>query len=203
MYSSRTSDHFVALVHNLSIRLRALKYSVLLGLLLSCVGASASPPTIGQKAPDFTLSTPTGAQVKLSNQVSESTVVLIVLRGFPGYQCPYCQKQVHDFIEHAPEFSAKKARVLLIYPGPPADLDQHAKEFLAKQAILPSNVTLVTDPDYAMTNLYDLRWDAPAETAYPSTFIIDRKGTITFEKISHSHDDRTSASEILVRISNR
>jgi thioredoxin-dependent peroxiredoxin len=203
MYSSKTSDHFITLLHNWSITLRALKYSVLLGLLLSAVGASAAPPTAGQKAPDFTLSTPTGAQVKLSNQISKSTVVLIVLRGFPGYQCPYCQKQVHDLIEHAPEFSAKKARVLLVYPGPPADLDQHAKEFLAKQANLPPNVILVTDPDYAMTNLYDLRWDAPAETAYPSTFIIDRKGAITFEKISHSHDDRTSASEILATISNR
>jgi peroxiredoxin Q/BCP len=203
MYSSTNSDHFVTLFRNLSIKPRALIFSVLLGVLLSSGEAFAAPPAIGQKAPDFTLSTPEGTPVKLSGQVSKSTVVLIVLRGFPGYQCPYCQKQVHDFIEHAPEFSVKKARVLLVYPGPPADLDQHAKEFLAKQANLPPNITLVTDPDYAMTNLYDLRWDAPAETAYPSTFIIDQKGTITFEKISHGHDDRSVASDILAKISNR
>jgi peroxiredoxin len=87
--------------------------------------------------------------------------------------------------------------VLLVYPGPPADLDQHAKEFLAKQANLPANVLMVTDPDYKMTNLYDLRWNAPHETAYPSTFILDRKGTVLFEKISHSHGDRTTAQDIL------
>ena len=86
------------------------------------------------------------------------------------------------------------------YRNPPADLDQHAKEFLEKQAELPSNIVLVTDPDYKMTNLYGLRWDAPQETAYPSTFIIDKKGMIVFEKISHSHGDRLSAQDALAHL---
>jgi peroxiredoxin Q/BCP len=124
-------------------------------------------------------------------------LVLVVLRGFPGYQCPYCVRQVHDFIGHASEFRAKNTRVLLVYPGPPADLDQHAKEFLAKQSELPSDIFLVTDPDYAVTNQYGLRWDAPHETAYPSTFILNGKGIIVFEKISHTHGDRLSAEDAL------
>jgi peroxiredoxin len=124
-------------------------------------------------------------------------LVLVVLRGFPGYQCPYCVKQVHDFIDHASDFAAKNTRVLLVYPGPPADLDQHAKDFLEKQAELPANIVLVTDPDYTVTKLYDLRWDAPHETAYPSTFVLDKKGMIVFEKISHSHGDRLSAEDAL------
>lgn len=65
-------------------------------------------------------------------------LVLVVLRGFPGYQCPYCVRQVHDFIDHASDFAAKNTRVLLVYPGPPAELDQHATEFLEKQAELPA-----------------------------------------------------------------
>jgi peroxiredoxin len=124
-------------------------------------------------------------------------LVLVVLRGFPGYQCPYCVKQVHDFINHASDFATKNTRVLLVYPGPPAALDQHAKDFLEKQAELPANVVLVTDPDYTVTNLYGLRWDAPHETAYPSTFVLDKKGMIVFEKISHSHGDRLSAEDTL------
>ncbi|MGA8529769.1 MAG: redoxin domain-containing protein, partial [Acidobacteriaceae bacterium] len=64
-------------------------------------------------------------------------LVLVILRGFPGYQCPYCVQQVHDFVDHASEFRAKNTTILLVYPGPPADLDQHAREFLAKQAELP------------------------------------------------------------------
>jgi thioredoxin-dependent peroxiredoxin len=165
------------------------------------VPAFAQTPAIGANAPDFTLSTPTGKAVRMSKEEQGHDLVLVVLRGFPGYQCPYCVKQVHDFVDHATDFAAKNARVLLVYPGPPADLGQHAKEFLEKQAELPSNVVLVTDPDYKVTNLYGLRWDAPHETAYPSTFVLDKKGKIVFEKISHTHGDRLSAQDALDHLS--
>ena len=134
---------------------------------------TAEVPEIGQKAPEFSLSTPDGHPLRLSEFTAKGTVVLVVLRGFPGYQCPYCQKQVHDFLLNGDKFATAGAEVLLVYPGPPADLDQRAKEFLAKENPLPANVHLVVDPDYAFTNRYGLRWDAPHETAYPSTFLID------------------------------
>jgi peroxiredoxin Q/BCP len=173
----------------------------LAGALILGVSAFAQTPVVGAKAPDFTLSTPTGKAVTLSTEQGEHGLVLVILRGFPGYQCPYCVKQVHDFAEHASDFKAKNTRVLLVYPGPPAELDQHAKEFLEKQAELPSNIVLVTDPDYKVTNLYGLRWDAPHETAYPSTFILDKKGVVAFEKVSHSHGDRLSAQDALDHLS--
>ena len=82
----------------------------------------------------------------------------------------------------------------------PADLGDKAKEFLAKQGELPANFNLVIDPDYKMTNQYGLRWDAPHETAYPSTFILDRKGIVLYRKISHAHGDRSSADEVLAEL---
>jgi peroxiredoxin Q/BCP len=174
--------------------------ATVLCVFLLGISAFAETPKVGEKAPDFTLATPAGTSVQLSKHVRKSTVVLVVLRGFPGYQCPYCQKQVHDFVEHASDFAAKKATILLVYPGPPADLDQHAKEFLAKESDLPPNIILAIDPDYKVTNLYELRWDAPHETAYPSTFVLDKKGMVLFEKISHSHGDRTTAQDVLGQI---
>ena len=176
---------------------------VLLAIWVLSTGAPAfaKTPAEGAQAPDFTLSTPSGKAVRMSGMHQGHDLVLVLLRGFPGYQCPYCMRQVHDFVEHASGFAAKNTTVLLVYPGPPADLDQHANEFLAKQAELPSNIVLVTDPDYAVTNLYGLRWDAPNETAYPSTFILDKMGTIVFEKISHTHGDRMSAQDPLDRLS--
>jgi peroxiredoxin len=176
---------------------------ILLATLFFGAPAFAETPGVGAKAPDFTLSTPTGKTVHMSKEQHGHELVLVVLRGFPGYQCPYCVRQVHDFIDHASDFAAKNTRVLLVYPGPPASLDQHAKEFLEKQAELPSNVVLVTDPDYAVTNMYGLRWDAPHETAYPSTFVLNKKGTIVFEKISHSHGDRLSAQEAEEHLSSK
>lgn len=133
----------------------------------------------------------------MSHSLGNGPLVLVVLRGYPGYQCPFCQRQVHDFIAHAGDFAAMHARVLLVYPGPPAHLDQRAKEFLATESQLPANVDLVVDPDYFATNLYGLRWNVPHETAYPSTFILDKKGKVICEKISHSHGDRLSAADAL------
>lgn len=176
---------------------------VALSAVLFGTALFAESPAVGAKAPDFTLSTPTGTTVQMSKELHGNNLVLVVLRGFPGYQCPYCVKQVHDFVEHAAEFAAKNVKVLLVYPGPPADLDQHAKDFLAKQSDLPSNIVLVTDPDYTMTNSYGLRWDAPHETAYPSTFILDKNQTILFEKISHGHGDRLSAQDALAQLATK
>lgn len=175
--------------------------SVAFALLMGISSAAvAQTPDIGQKAPDFTLSTPDGHPLSLSGFTSKATVVLVVLRGYPGYQCPYCQRQVHDFVANADKLAALNAQVLLVYPGPPAELDQRAKEFLVKQNELPANLHLVIDPDYKMTNQYALRWDAPKETAYPSTFLIDRHGVVFFRKISHSHDDRAAADDVLAEL---
>ena len=127
-------------------------------------------------------------------------MVLILLRGYPGYQCPYCQKQAHEFQQNASRFAESGAQILLIYPGPPAALDQRAKEFQSKEGELPANFHLVIDPDYKVTNLYGLRWDAQHETAYPSTFVLNRQGVIVFRKISHSHGDRASAEEVLAEV---
>lgn len=102
---------------------------------------------------------------------------------------------------NASRFAEKGANVLLVYPGPPADLDQHAKEFLAKQANLPDNIQLVIDPDYTFTNQYNLRWDAPHETAYPSTFLLSKERVVLYRKISHAHGDRTSSEDVLTELS--
>lgn len=175
--------------------------------LATAVSAAAQAPAMGMQvpakgaqAPNFTLLTPTGHPVSLASETRKGTTVLVVLRGFPGYQCPYCVRQVGDFIEHAQDFAAKHVNVLLVYPGPPASLDQHAKDFLAEQTDLPRYIQLVTDPDYKMTNLYGLRWDAPNETAYPSTFILNRRGKILFEQVSHTHGGRTTAEEVLAQL---
>jgi thioredoxin-dependent peroxiredoxin len=194
---------YVAVSSGTRIQLNRTMLFVLVAISAFLIGAPAfaQTPAVGAKAPDFTLSTPSGKAIRLSGMQQGHDMVLVVLRGFPGYQCPFCTQQVHDFLEHASGFAAKKTTVLLVYPGPPAHLDQHANEFLAQQPELPSNVVLVTDPDYSVTNLYGLRWNEPDETAYPSTFILDKKGTIVFEKISHAHDDRMSAQDALDHLS--
>ena len=156
----------------------------------------SAPPTVGERAPDFALSTPGGKQVRLSEVNSRGPVILVVLRGYPGYQCPYCNRQVQNFIHNAPAFSDAGVHVLLVYPGPPQNLNVKANEFL-KEKELPANFDLVLDPGYTFTNSYGLRWEAEHETTYPSTFLIDSGGIIFFSKIVKEHGARTTAAEVL------
>jgi len=157
---------------------------------------AAAPPTVGEKAPDFKLSTPEGKSIQLSEATSKGPVVLVVLRGYPGYQCPYCNRQIQDFIQKSQAFADAGTHVVMVYPGRPQDLGAKANEFLVDKK-LPDNFDLVLDPGYEFTTLYGLRWDAPHETAYPSTFLIDHQGTIFFSKIVKEHGGRTTAAEIL------
>ncbi|MDT7815856.1 MAG: thioredoxin-dependent peroxiredoxin [Acidobacteriaceae bacterium] len=168
----------------------------LLLVLTAAIPVVAAPPTVGAGAPQFALSTPEGKTVRLSEMISKGPVVLVVLRGYPGYQCPFCNRQVQDFIQNAHRFAEAGARVLLVYPGPPQDLGSRANEFLADKT-LPNNIELVVDPGYDFTNMYGLRWDAPHETAYPSTFLIDSTGIVFFSKVVKEHGGRTTAAEVL------
>jgi len=106
--------------------------------LATCLVASRLPaadaamaPAMGEQAPNFTLRTLERKPVELAQLVAQGPVVLVVLRGWPGYQCPLCTKQVQDYIAKADLFKARGAQVLLVYPGPAEKLEDHAREFLS------------------------------------------------------------------------
>lgn len=157
--------------------------------------AAHKPVQVGDGAPTITLKTLDQHDLPLEQAWERGPLVLVMLRGWPGYQCPICTKQVADLMSHAADMEQAGANVVLVYPGPASDLDAHAKEFVSGKS-LPDRYWLVTDPDFKMTELYGLRWNEPKETAYPSTFVIDGKGIVKFAKISKSHGGRASFDEI-------
>ena len=159
-------------------------------------GGFGKAPKLGEKAPPFSLLDLDGQRVTLDGELTHGPVVLVLLRGWPGYQCPFCTRQFADFLGQASAFVAAGARVVWVYPGPSDSVQRHAREFLASRA-LPSAFRITTDPDYVFTNAYGLRWDAPQETAYPATFVIDRGAIVRFAQTSVRHDGRALATDVL------
>jgi thioredoxin-dependent peroxiredoxin len=157
---------------------------------------SATPPQVGDTAPNFELKTLNDTRIELKELLSKGPVALVVLRGWPGYQCPICTRQVHEFVKQSDEFKKRGAQVLMVYPGPNENLKAHAQEFLQDKN-WPKEFLFVTDPDYKFTEQYGLRWNAKNETAYPSTFIINQNGKITFAQVSKTHGDRANAAAVL------
>jgi peroxiredoxin Q/BCP len=153
----------------------------------------------GDKATNFSLQQMNGEKVQLSDLYHSNPVVLLVLRGWPEYQCPICTRQVGEFISDAREIKKYGAKVLMVYPGPSKVLQEKAGEF-AEDFSFPDGFYFVLDPDYTMINKYGLRWDAPKETAYPSTFVIDTNGTVIFSKVSSSHGGRADVEEVVAAL---
>jgi peroxiredoxin len=156
-------------------------------------------PKVGDEAKDFELAAIGGEKAKLSKMIVAGPVVLVVLRGYPGYQCPICTKQFAEFRAKADEFKAAGAQVLFIYPGPPDGLKEKAAEFV-KARDYPAHFTILLDPDYTFTTAYGLRWEGKNETAYPSTFVIDGKRKVSFAKVSTSHGDRAKVLDVLASL---
>jgi peroxiredoxin len=189
----------ISLRGHLRTSLAALAAAGLLAWGTARAVAAPTPPKVGDIAPAFTLRTLDDRVVELSRIRAQGRVVLVVLRGWPGYQCPLCAQQVREFVLQAPEFASRGARVVMVYPGPAENLKAHAREFLQDQQ-WPADFDLVLDPGFEFTHAYGLRWDARKETAYPSTFIVDRPGHVRFAHVSKSHGDRVTVPRVLAEL---
>jgi peroxiredoxin len=166
-------------------------------LLLGFVGAQQFEKVeLNNNAIDFSLKTVQGDEIQLSQMYKNHPVVLVVLRGWPGYQCPVCSRQVGSLVGAAENFAELGAVVFMVYPGPSSEMQKHADEFI-EDFDFPENFYFTLDPEYSMINKYGLRWEAPKETAYPSTFVIDSTGKIVFSKVSTTHSGRASVEELL------
>ncbi len=160
-------------------------------------GADAKRLGIGERASDFDLSV-VGADgfVRLQDEYRRGPVVVIVLRGYPGYQCPLCSQQISSLINRAAALAKETHRVILVYPGEAKLLDRYAKRFIGSRS-LPDPLVIVRDDDMKMVSEWGLRWNAPRETAYPATYVIDRNGRVRWFKVSDNHSGRSSVTEIL------
>lgn len=182
-----------------TFRVAAIVMSAAVAVGVLQVVSAQSAPKIGDKAADFELPTLDGKSVKLSQALETGPVVLVVLRGFPGYQCPVCNQQVGQFLGKADALKAAGATVLFVYPGAKASLMQRAGEFMKDKAI-PDHFRLLVDGDYKFTNAYKLRWDAPNETAYPATFVIQKDRQISYALVSKTHGGRAKVDDVLTAL---
>src|SRR4051812_27104082 len=88
------------------------------------------PPKVGDTIEEFKSDSTTDHEASLSTVAQKRRLVLVVLRGYPGSQCPACTAQVAELRKHASEFKELGAHVLLVYPGAVDNLQIRATQFL-------------------------------------------------------------------------
>lgn len=183
------------------------KQRILILALVFCLGNAglhgfAGEPIIaqqkvGDRIKDFELPiVGTKDLLSLSEEYRRGPVVVVMLRGYPGYQCQLCLRQVSSLANRSSSLKALAARVILVYPGDSPDLEKRAEKFKGSRR-LPAPLVLVRDDQMKTVRAWGLRWDKHHETTYPATYLVDRNGDIRWKKVSRSHAERSTAEEIL------
>lgn len=178
---------------------------LLVGLLIPLSTAAANPSRLaeGDRVRDFELPIVGGdGFLRLSDEVKQGPVVVIVLRGYPGYQCGICNRQVSALVSRARVLDNAVQRVVLVYPGEDSSLERRAEQFMGSRR-LPDPMVMVRDDGMTAVTEWGLRWNKHHETAYPATYVIDSNGRVQWAKVSESHAGRSSVEEILKAVRGR
>ncbi len=148
--------------------------------------------TVGQKAPDFTLTDKDGKSVSLSEFLGKK----VVLYFYPRDNTPGCTRQACAFASAYDEFKTKNVEVIGISKDSVAS---HIK--FAEKYNLP--FVLLSDPDRVAIEAYGV-WQEKKMCGkvgmgvVRTTFIIDENGNI--EKIMPKVKPDTNAEEILAEL---
>ncbi|GAC1437111.1 MAG: hypothetical protein NVSMB65_11310 [Chloroflexota bacterium] len=161
--------------------------AVIAGLVTRSGGGLADPQAlrpaashlpVGSKAPDFTLSTVDGKSYRLSSLRGKA-----VLLEFFAVWCPHCQAEAPALERLSAAYKGRAMQVLAVLANPygknydvsaGTDLRLADKSDINwfEQTFAVSHPTLI-DPAFTATNRY-------GASSYPTTYIINRGGTIRF-----------------------
>ena len=135
----------------------------LLGLLLVTSATLASAvATVGAAAPDFTLRTLSGSNMRLQEQRGQ-----VVLVNFWATWCGPCRKEMPHLNRIADKYKSSG----LVLLGVNVDDDvRNAADLSAKLGV---KFPVLLDTDKKVSRLYDLN-------SMPSTMVIDRSGKVRF-----------------------
>jgi peroxiredoxin Q/BCP len=133
---------------------------------------AAHPLEAGDKAPDFTLPSSNGKDVKLSDLKGKN----VVLYFYPKDDTTGCTKEACAFRDNLPKFGAMDAVILGVSKD---SLDSHAG-FIKKYDL---NFTLLSDDDLKVNNLYGTwvekeNYGRKYWGTERSTFVIGKDGRI-------------------------
>src|SRR5207248_10405412 len=167
----------------------------------STVMLAADMPKVGDKAPEFTLTSNEGNQVSLKDYKGKWVVLYFYPRNFTSG----CTVEAHNFQRDLDKYTAANAVILGVSVDPATRGDRSHKAFCAKEGL--HFKTLADESMYVSQNYGSLTVrpasDKGPEVTYASrnTFIIDPDGKVVkvFEKVNpepHSADVLAALAEL-------
>ena len=139
-----------------------------------------------------------GNRVQLSDYRGKQHVVLVITRGFSGSLCPFCQTQSSRLVANYEQFANRDAQVLLVYPGG----REHLQDFIdaaqksEKEEVDDVPFPILLDEDLTAVNFLQIA----ADLALPSTYILDKQGSVRFAYVGEAPNDRPSVKALLAQL---
>lgn len=166
--------------------------------------------TIGEKAPLFTLPSPTDDQVSLSDCLNKGPVVLTFYR---GSWCPYCNLQLNALKQRMNEMTALGATLIAISPERPDGT-------LSKEEMSTLPFTVLSDQGAHVAASYGVAWQVPdfllehmrvdrgldlqeinngnaTILPIPATFILSKSGEIVWRYVDVDYRTRSEPDDII------
>jgi peroxiredoxin len=162
--------------------------------------ASAHAPSVGERAPDFSLPDENGATVSLGALLSPSSVsrtaasssvprgVLLVFSMYAG--CRACNSEYRGLQQHLADFSALGVRPVVISIDPP-----DASRALSRES--GYTFTFLSDPSLTVIRSYDV---ANGDEARPAEFLVDSSGIVRWRNLTNNMFVRARPEQLLEAI---
>lgn len=155
---------------------------------LAARAADSSMPSVGQKAPTFTLPSQNGTPISLHQYRGK----WVVLYFYPRDMTTGCTIEAHNFQNALNDFNAKNAVIL----GVSVDSQSSHQQFCAKDGL---TFHLLSDTGHKVVSEYGSLGDFNGvPIANRNTFLIDPKGKIV--RVWTKVDPHTAASDVLSAI---
>jgi peroxiredoxin len=156
----------------------------------------AQLPKVGEPFPYTQFIDGEGQVVDLARATDRKYSVVVFMRGFAGFVCPYCTAQTAELVTRHDEILSAQARLFIAYPGPadsiPRFLDA-VRAYIKSGDDVEFPVPLFMDVDLKAVDALGIR----RQLARPSTFVLDAEGNLVYAYIGASADDRPALDDIL------
>jgi peroxiredoxin len=145
---------------------------------------------------DLVLKAPDGKSVDLKQYRGKKNLVLVIMRGYPGFVCPNCSAQTSRLVSNYEEFVKRNTEVVVVYPGPTEHLQEYISVSRTQAGNLPVPFPILLDEKFAAVDRLGIRGDL----AKPSTYILDKEGEVRFAYVGATTADRPSLKAILQQL---
>ena len=157
--------------------------------LIPARAADDAMPSVGQKAPTFTLPSQTGQEISLKSFRGH----WVVLYFYPKDMTTGCTIEAHNFQRDLKKYEAENAVIL----GVSVDTTESHKQFCTKDGL---TFHLLADPDHKVVDEYgSLGHYGSMTLAQRNTFLINPKGEIV--KVWTKVNPQVHSEEVLAALS--